>query len=363
MRTLLGHLKLFRPALNLLNPLCSESSCILSGLGYNPRTGHYDASRNLRIRNIELAPNFKARLSHKSKPGANDSLTTGPSAGPPRLVEHERERLAARVHLQASRQKGSQARVSVGVFTQRTVPRKLTQLRPRCRFKSTQITFIVSALWHGVNPCYLMTFVLGGFCQAVNRSLRAGVRPFALPPGALTTPSSIGTPVPMPKVDVQPGDKSAPPPRNLPKVKLQPPPQTPIKTLYDIVGTICTLTTLNFAVVPFLLLDARLSIRAWREVDFYALYMIFIPFLVLNVFGGVGVLKKYQKRRDRKRTEREEEQERRRIEWEAREERKRQLRGEGLPSLGLDVEEMLREEEEEERRAAAAAQSEGKKEL
>ena len=112
LRTLLGHLKLFRPALNLLNPLCSESSCILSGLGYNPRTGHYDASRNLRIRNIELAPNFKAHLSHKSKPGANDSLTTGPSAGPPRLVEHERERLAARVHLQASRQKGSQARVS-----------------------------------------------------------------------------------------------------------------------------------------------------------------------------------------------------------------------------------------------------------
>ena len=34
-----------------------------------------------------------------------------------------------------------------------------------------------------------------------------------------------------------------------------------------------------------------------------------------------------------------------------------------MPSLGLDVEEMLREEEEEERRAAAAAQSEGKMEL
>jgi hypothetical protein len=30
------------------------------------------------------------------------------------------------------------------------------------------------------------------------------VRPFALPPGALTTPSSIGTPVPMPKVDSVP---------------------------------------------------------------------------------------------------------------------------------------------------------------
>lgn len=297
----------------------AESSCILSGLGYNPRTGHYDASRNLRIRNIELAPNFKVLL---------DSWN-----------------------------------MNANVWLRECIYKRLAKKGRKPGFKSTQITFIVSALWHGVNPCYLMTFVLGGFCQAVNRSLRAGVRPFALPPGALTTPSSIGTPVPMPKVNVQPGDKNAPPPRNLPKVKLQPPPQTPIKTLYDIVGTICTLTTLNFAVVPFLLLDARLSIRAWREVDFYALYMIFVPFLVLNVFGGVGVLKKYQKRRDRKRTEREEEQEKRRIEWEAREERKRKLRGEGLPSLGLDVEEMLREEEEEERRAAAAAQIEGKKKL
>lgn len=39
----------------------SESAFIVSGLGYNPRTGHYDASRNVRIRSIELAPNFKVR--------------------------------------------------------------------------------------------------------------------------------------------------------------------------------------------------------------------------------------------------------------------------------------------------------------
>lgn len=228
-------------------------------------------------------------------------------------------------------------------------------------FKSTQITFIVSALWHGVNPCYLMTFVLGGFCQAVNRSLRAGVRPFALPPGALNNPSTTAARVPYPKVELKPGEKDARPPKNLPKVKLQPPPQTPVKTLYDIAGTICTLTTLNFVVVPFLLLDARLSIRAWREVNFYALFMIFIPFFVLNVGGGLGVLKKYQKRRDRKRTELEEEQERRRLEWEDKEEQKRKRRGEGLPSFGLDVEDMLREEEEEARRALADAA--GKKEL
>lgn len=39
----------------------SESAFIISGLGYNPQTKKYDASRNVRIRSIELAPNFKVR--------------------------------------------------------------------------------------------------------------------------------------------------------------------------------------------------------------------------------------------------------------------------------------------------------------
>mgnify|MGYP007026587889 CR=1 FL=1 len=43
-------------------PPRSESAFIISGLGYNPQTKHYDASRNVRIRSIEFAPNFKVRL-------------------------------------------------------------------------------------------------------------------------------------------------------------------------------------------------------------------------------------------------------------------------------------------------------------
>ena len=34
----------------------------MAGLGYNPQTRHYDASRNVRITSIELAPNFKVLL-------------------------------------------------------------------------------------------------------------------------------------------------------------------------------------------------------------------------------------------------------------------------------------------------------------
>lgn len=43
-----------------------ESAFIVSGLGYNPSTKHYDASRNVRIRSIELAPNFKVGLFERS---------------------------------------------------------------------------------------------------------------------------------------------------------------------------------------------------------------------------------------------------------------------------------------------------------
>lgn len=54
---------------------CSESAFIASGFGFNPATGHYDASRNVRIRSIELAPNFKV--------GASLSLPICLRADPP----------------------------------------------------------------------------------------------------------------------------------------------------------------------------------------------------------------------------------------------------------------------------------------
>lgn len=117
------------------------------------------------------------------------------------------------------------------------------------------------------------------------------------------------------------------------------------------------------------------SLTAWRAVSFYGLVLVFAPFVALNLLGGLGALKRLQRRRDaRARTQQtrggtreveEEERERKRVEWERGEEVKRRRRGEGVPSLGIDVEELVEEEEREEARreaeAAAAAAAAGKK--
>ncbi|GAA6038523.1 hypothetical protein JCM8097_004611 [Rhodosporidiobolus ruineniae] len=286
----------------------AESAYIIAGFGYNPQTKHYDASRNVRIRSIELAPNFKVLL---------DSWN-----------------------------------MNTNVWLRECIYKRVAKKGRKPGFKSTQITFITSALWHGVNPCYLMTFVLGGFCQALNRSLRAGLRPFFLPPGALSNPSPAAAPSTT-AGDVKVKAVAADGKVAAPKVKVAAPPQTALKTLYDIVGTLSTLVVLNFAVVPFLLLDTKASLAAWSTVHYYGLWLVFVPFLALNMGGGLRFLKGLQKQRDakasRKLTKQEQEQERGRVEYEQQQEEKRRRRGEGVPSMGMDVERMMEEEEKEEK--------------
>ncbi|GAA6000668.1 hypothetical protein JCM10207_004601 [Rhodosporidiobolus poonsookiae] len=284
----------------------AESAYIISGLGYNPQTKHYDASRNVRIRSIELAPNFKVLL---------DSWN-----------------------------------INTNVWLRECIYKRVAKKGRKPGFKSTQITFITSALWHGVNPCYLMTFVLGGFAQSLNRALRAGLRPFFLPPGALSNPSPSAAPAATAGVDAVAKNAVAPA-----KAKVPPPPQTALKTLYDIGGTVCTLFVLNFAVVPFLLLDVRSSLAAWRAVHFYGLHLVFVPFVLLNWLGGLATLKRMQKKRDAaaaKPSAGEKKAEEERVRWEKQEEEKRRRRGEGVPSMGMDVEHMVEQEEREARQGA-----------
>ncbi|BGP13333.1 hypothetical protein JCM10213_001480 [Rhodosporidiobolus nylandii] len=281
----------------------AESAFIISGFGYNPQTKHYDASRNVRIRNIELAPNFKVLL---------DSWN-----------------------------------MNTNVWLRECIYKRVAKKGKKPGFKSTQITFITSALWHGVNPCYLMTFVLGGFCQALNRSLRAGLRPFFLPPGALSAPNPATATATAP--DVKVGGKHAV--GQAPRVKIAPPPQTPLKRFYDFAGTLATLVVLNFAVVPFLLLDVSSSLGAWRAVNFYGLWLVFIPFFILNLGGGLRYLKAVQRKRDsRALTSQEKAQEQYRLQYEKQEEEKRKRRGDGVASMGMDVEQMAEEEEREARK-------------
>ncbi|GAA5924596.1 lysophospholipid acyltransferase [Sporobolomyces koalae] len=277
----------------------AETAFIVAGLGYNPQTKHYDASRNVRIRSIELAPNFKILL---------DSWN-----------------------------------MNTNVWLRECIYKRVAKTGKKPGFKSTQITFITSALWHGFNPCYLLTFVLGGFAQSLGRLLRNHIRPFFLPPGSTAKPTSPAhaTPAPIPTVKL---DSSAP---TLPeKVKVRAPPQSLLKTVYDIVGIVSTQLVLNFAVVPFLLLDVPSTLQAWKTVGWYGLIMVFGPTLVFNL-GLAKSLKSKIKKRDARaeRTHEEEENERLRLAWEKSEEDKRQRRGEGVPGMGMDIETMMEEEE------------------
>lgn len=264
----------------------AESSFILSGLGYNPMTKKYDASRNVRIRSIEFAPNFKILL---------DSWN-----------------------------------VNTNVWLRENIYKRVAKKGKKPGFKSTQITFITSALWHGVNPCYLMTFVLGGLNQSLARTLRRSLRPFFLPP-------------------------SPPPSTSTGYVPLSPsaPPQSLLKWIYDIAGILATQIVLNFAVAPFMLLSVESSLKAWGSVNWYGIWGVLIPMIVLG-FGGRKELDRRIKLRNLRAAkgkveEKEEKEETRRVEWEEKMEQKRKLRGEeGVASLGMDVEELVREEEGEE---------------
>ncbi|GAA6007872.1 hypothetical protein JCM11491_006519 [Sporobolomyces phaffii] len=272
----------------------AETAFIVAGLGYNPQTKHYDASRNVRIRSIELAPNFKILL---------DSWN-----------------------------------MNTNVWLRECIYKRVAKSGKKPGFKSTQITFITSALWHGFNPCYLLTFVLGGFAQSLGRLLRNNVRPFFLPPGATVTSPAHATPAPVPSVVVDSSSKPA-------KVKLRAPPQTAHKSAYDVAGIVATQLVLNFAVTPFLLLDVPKTLAAWRAVGYYGLALVFVPTLAFNL-GLAPALKRRIKRRnaEEERTKEDDENERRRIEWEKREEEKRLRRGEGVPGIGMDIETMIEEE-------------------
>lgn len=189
--------------------------------------------------------------------------------------------------------------------------------------------------WHGINPCYLLTFILGGFYQSIGRSFRKLLRPFFLPPAFSPTAvkplvaAATSTPV-----------ASAIPHRP----SFIPPPQTPLKWAYDIAGIVATQAAINFTVVPFCVLDVRRSLQAWGAVGFYGIWFVVVPMLALNLGAG-KFLGKQLKARDAKyaksvsREERKMDEER--IAWEKKQEAKRVQRGEGVASIGPDVEELV----------------------
>ncbi|KAJ5545390.1 Membrane bound O-acyl transferase MBOAT [Penicillium sp. DV-2018c] len=114
-------------------------------------------------------------------------------------------------------------------------------------FRASLATFATSALWHGFYPGYYMTFVLGSFIQTVAKNFRRYVRPFFLTP-----------------------DGTKP---------------TPNKRYYDILSWFATQLTLNFAVVPFILLNFQDSLTVWSRIYFYGIINCAVPLLAFASFS------------------------------------------------------------------------------
>ncbi|KAK7061370.1 MBOAT, membrane-bound O-acyltransferase family-domain-containing protein [Favolaschia claudopus] len=121
--------------------------------------------------------------------------------------------------------------MKTNVWLRECVYKRVTPKGKKPGFRSSMITFATSAFWHGIAGGYYLTFVTGGFITTIARLARANIRPLLLPaPGA--SPSLA-------------------------------------KRVYDILGTILTVTLLNFAAAPFMILGVKDSITAWGRLGFY----------------------------------------------------------------------------------------------
>lgn len=116
-------------------------------------------------------------------------------------------------------------------------------------FRSTMITFFTSALWHGTQPGYYLTFVTGGFYQSMGKIFRRNIRPmFMLSDG------------------ISPG---------------------PYKVYYDVISYIVTQVGFGYLVHPFIILKFGESLKLWSSVYFFG-----HVFILATIFIFQGPFKK-----------------------------------------------------------------------
>jgi lysophospholipid acyltransferase len=139
------------------------------------------------------------------------------------------------------------------------IPKYHDHIRDQCclgKFIPSNLLKMLFSIFrqHGVAGGYYMTFLLGSFMSAVSRLCRSNIRPLLLPaPGA--SPSIL-------------------------------------KHAYDVAGTVITVSAVNFICAPFMLLNVRDSLKAWRVLDWYGFWIIFGGLAFFYV-GGTKLLKSF----------------------------------------------------------------------
>ncbi|KAI0254231.1 MBOAT-domain-containing protein [Lactifluus subvellereus] len=168
--------------------------------------------------------------------------------------------------------------IKTNVWLRECVYKRVTPKGEKAGFKSSMLTYLTSAVWHGVSPGYYLTFLLGGFVTTVARLARSTIRPLVLP----VVPQST---------DRKPANShDSKPPQQ---------PASVFKTMYDVAGTVCTVLLVNFTCTPFVLLYLSDSIEAWHRLRWYGLWMVFGP-MAFFYGGGATLLKGIQAERVRR---------------------------------------------------------------
>ncbi|KAJ7590774.1 endoplasmic reticulum protein [Mycena floridula] len=148
--------------------------------------------------------------------------------------------------------------MKTNVWLRECVYKRVTAKGKKPGFRSSMLTFATSAIWHGVAAGYYLTFVLGGFITPAARLVRANVRPLLLP--AAGEEPSIA------------------------------------KKIYDFLGVLVSVLMVNYATVPFMILNFQDSLVAWSRVGFYG-HILIGGALVFFYSGGTQFFKGLQKSR------------------------------------------------------------------
>jgi lysophospholipid acyltransferase len=209
-----------------------QGACIVTGLGFSGYDAEgrstWDDIANINIPWVEMAPNFKILL---------DSWN-----------------------------------IRTNIWLRECVYKRITPQGRKPGFKSTILTFLTSAVWHGTYTGYYLTFALGGFVQTAARLARTNLRPLFLSPLEILPPK-------LPDALAKQG------------FKIPPPPITLLKQIYDVLGTITTTMILNFIPAPFILWYWSTSLEAWKRMDYYGLWIIGLAFAFFYGGGGAACRK------------------------------------------------------------------------
>ncbi|KAG9219407.1 hypothetical protein CCMSSC00406_0005301 [Pleurotus cornucopiae] len=145
--------------------------------------------------------------------------------------------------------------MKTNVWLRECLYKRVTPKGKKAGFRSSMLTFLTSAVWHGVSGGYYLAFVYAGFVTTASRLARSNIRTLLLSPEG------------------------------------QPP--TLAKRLYDLGGIFLSMLIINYAATPFMLLDVRKSLAAWSNLGWYG-HVIVGGALLFFYGGGTHFLRRFQ---------------------------------------------------------------------